>query len=197
MSGDDGFLSRWARRKAEVRREEAKPAAGDAQPPLVVPPDAWGAAPEFDLASLPSLDSLTASSDITIFLQKGVPDSLRNAALRMAWVSDPAIRDYVGPADFQWDFNAPGAITGYGELAPGIDITTMMSDISDGPLGKIVDAVEDLPQLAAPPAEMPTESTSASEEGVEPEWVAQADDAAQPQIPLPPPRKRHGSATPR
>jgi Protein of unknown function (DUF3306) len=45
-----------------------------------------------------------------------VPAALTRAALRRAWVADPAVRDFVGLADYDWDFNTPGAITGFEPL---------------------------------------------------------------------------------
>jgi hypothetical protein len=36
--------------------------------------------------------------------------------LRAAWVADPAIRDFIGIADSQWDFNDPAAMPGFGPL---------------------------------------------------------------------------------
>jgi hypothetical protein len=41
---------------------------------------------------------------------------LARAALRRAWANDPAIRDFVGVAENQWDFNDPDAIPGFGPL---------------------------------------------------------------------------------
>src|SRR5262245_31602247 len=55
--------------------------------------------PEFDLSTLPSLDSITAETDIRVFLQKGVPPHLTRAALRRAWSADPNIRDFIGIAE--------------------------------------------------------------------------------------------------
>jgi hypothetical protein len=42
-----------------------------------------------------------------------VPAELTRAALRRTWTSDPAIRDFVGIAENQWDFNDPNAIPGF------------------------------------------------------------------------------------
>ena len=197
MSGDDGFLSRWAKRKEGVRKEELR------QEQPAAPADDAPAArqePAFDLTSLPSIDSLTASSDITMFLQKGVPCALRNAALRMAWVSDPAIRDYVGPADFQWDFNMPGAITGYGELAAGTDVAGMMADITESHLKQLVEVAGN-PVAAAAPDASPEEAQPALVSSASPMQTqavaATDDDPDAPQLPLPSPRRRHGGATPR
>jgi TorA maturation chaperone TorD len=72
--------------------------------------------PPFDPASLPSLQSITAGTDIRLFLGSNVPVELTKAALRRLWVTDPAIRDFVGIAETQWDFNDPTAMPGFGPL---------------------------------------------------------------------------------
>ncbi len=59
----------------------------------------------FDPASLPPIESINALSDIRAFLAPGVPAALTRAALRRAWVADPAIRDFVGLSENSWDFN--------------------------------------------------------------------------------------------
>jgi hypothetical protein len=116
MSGD--FLSRWSRRKRAAEAEPKVPpppsevadpgqaADGKTEPPAATP------------VELPNLDDLTSHSDLTAFLQQGVPVSLRNAALRRMWSLDPAIRDYVGDArDYAWDWNVPGGVPGTGPLS--------------------------------------------------------------------------------
>jgi hypothetical protein len=71
----------------------------------------------FDPASLPPLDSIGADTSVTAFLRKEVPPELTRAALRRAWTSDPAIRDFVGLAENGWDFNDPSAMAGFGPLS--------------------------------------------------------------------------------
>jgi len=121
MSKPETALSRWSRLKrqsASQRREAAAPAreatkeaaSGDAIPDREAP-----AAP-FDVESLPPIESIVAGSDIRAFLQKGVPAALTRAALRQAWVSDPAIRDFIEIAENQWDFTRPETIPGFGPL---------------------------------------------------------------------------------
>jgi Protein of unknown function (DUF3306) len=73
-------------------------------------------APLFDPASLPPIESIAADTDIRAFLAPGVPPELARAALRRAWTADPKIRDFVGLADYDWDFNAPGSMAGFGPL---------------------------------------------------------------------------------
>ena len=128
--GDDkGFLARWSQRKQEARQPERDAPVTDSG--LTAGPATEAEAPqEFDLSSLPSLDELTAETDITAFLRKGVPEHLRNAALRKSWALDPAIRNYVNPAlDYAYDWNTPGGVPGNSELGAGIDVARMVSQI--------------------------------------------------------------------
>lgn len=122
MSNDDNFLARWSRRKRNIApetREQLKPEndGGD------VASEASAAAvsssetePPFDPASLPPIESIGAGSDIRAFLAVGVPADLTRAALRRVWLSDPKIRDFIGLSENSWDFNAPGAMAGFGPI---------------------------------------------------------------------------------
>jgi hypothetical protein len=134
------FLSRWSRRKIEKRREKP-PVAAPAPVALPEPEDAHAVSgaevaltPE-ELAALPSIEELTPDTDITVFLRKGVPEFLRNAALRRMWSLDPAIRDYVGDArDYSYDWNVPGGVPGNGPLPPDHDVEAILSQMfGDGP----------------------------------------------------------------
>jgi len=137
MSDPEHFLSRWSRRKSEQKSEvkaEEKPVNADASaakpPPATnaAPPDQVGAAePVFDAASLPSIDSIGPQTDIAAFLQPGVPADVRHAALRRAWSVDPAIRDFKGLQENDWNFNDPNGIPGFGPLSPDIDVKKMVS----------------------------------------------------------------------
>ena len=139
------FLERWSRKKIEGEREASgAPAESTAKaesPPdesglparavdndATVPPKA-ASKPEFDLESLPSLDSITAATDIRAFLGPGVPKELARAALRRAWSADPAIRDFKGLAENDWDFTNPTAMPGFGALPEGYDIKKLVAQI--------------------------------------------------------------------
>jgi hypothetical protein len=116
---DDQFLARWSRRKRLAK--DAADAPPPAQPVATPKPDPAAtaerpAADELDLSSLPPIDSITALTDVTAFLRKGIPPELTRAALRRAWAADPAIRDFVGLAENAWDFNDPNAMPGFGPL---------------------------------------------------------------------------------
>jgi len=155
MSDEDkGFLSRWSQLKREARPPEPKPDAPVAEADQAAAQAAEGdAAQEFDLSSLPKLEELTAGTDITAFLRKGVPEHLRNAALRKSWALDPAIRNYVNPAlDYAYDWNTPGGVPGSGEIGSGMDVARLVSQIMGGG--------ESAPETSAAPAAPGPPSTS-------------------------------------
>jgi hypothetical protein len=182
MTDRENFLERWSRRK----REAADAAAGEpppsADPPMTqsvasapeqsapsvrdegappapsVPP---APAPEFDLSKLPSLDSITAASDVRAFLAPGVPQHLARAALRRAWTADPAIRDFVGLQENDWDFTKPDSIPGFGDIAPGYDVKKVVAQLFGGE-----EAPHEIVPQATPPAH--SESTAESQLSTEP-----------------------------
>jgi hypothetical protein len=83
----------------------------------------------FDRDTLPSLDLIDAQTDIKVFLQSWVPEELRVAALRSAWTRDPAIRDFIGLQEMDWDFSDLNSILGFGELEPEVDSEKMVAQI--------------------------------------------------------------------
>jgi hypothetical protein len=153
-SKDRGFLSRWSQRKREAAQPTADiaPVQPAAEPPNSQPLVETADEEPFDLESLPKLEDLTDSTDITGFLRKGVPEGLRNAALRKTWALDPAIRNYVNPAmEYAFDWNTPGGVPGAGEIAAGTDIAKMVLQImgSDSAAAEADDAKEDQREAAA------------------------------------------------
>lgn len=186
---NEGFLSRWSRRKRAVVEgrapEEPAPPA-----PLEAKPEAPPAEPEddFDLSSLPPIESLTIESDFKAFLHRKVPLELRAAALRRAWSLDPAIRDFIGPADYAWDFNAPDGVPGFA-LELGGDAMKLLSHA----LG--LDAPAPKPEAEAPDEAVATAEAPAPEAPPEPPSLAIAEAAPEAEAPLERPR-RHGGALP-
>lgn len=113
---DEEFLARWSRRKRASKSDAPPPETAKPTGDSAVRSPAAEVEAEVDLGSLPSVDSITAGTDITAFLRKGVPQELMRGALRRAWSADPAIRDFVGLAENAWDFNDPNAMPGFGPL---------------------------------------------------------------------------------
>lgn len=134
MSGGD-FFSRWSKRKRAIVREQPPAAVTEEGEATPLPEEfAEGETlPPEELAKLPSLDSLTAQTDLTQFLRAGVPMVMRKAALRRMWSLDTNIRDYVSEArEYAYDWNAVGGVPGNGPLLPTDDIKAMLRDIFDG-----------------------------------------------------------------
>src|ERR1051326_3493234 len=127
MSDREAFLARWARRKREAAaaRSEAAaeppPAAAPAenQAPEAPAPGPVSVSESPPAPELPPIDAIDAATDIRAFLKADVPQDLARAALRRAWSTDPAIRDFVGLSENSWDFTAPEGVPGFGPFAPG------------------------------------------------------------------------------
>jgi Protein of unknown function (DUF3306) len=177
MSDRETFLARWSRRKNAAATEMVEagfpptPAAPDAPVEGMDPAEGTagveasrgkdaapaarhldGVAPSFDLKNLPAIESIAADTDIRAFLAPGVPAELARAALRRAWATDPKIRDFVGLADYDWDFNAPGSMAGFGPL----EMTEELRQIA----ARII--------LQSPPAKPVVDSGSGDLERMEP-----------------------------
>lgn len=164
MTASENFVSRWARLKRES--DSGHKTGPDAEGPQleadVAPDTGPGSAQHgddeavdepFDPASLPSIETITVDTDIRAFLGRRVPAELTRAALRQAWASDPAIRDFIGIAENQWDFNDPNAIVGFGPLR-GTDNVPALLQQALGGIDKFAETVPQTPVSAeqAPPA---------------------------------------------
>ena len=136
MNDPDNFLSRWSRRKRQADEDKEKNETGET---VAAPapenqqgiPAAPGAAPspEFNVESLPPIETISAETDITAFMRTGIPETLKHAALRRAWASDPVIRDFVGLNENFWDAAGPDGIPGFGDLDPNLDVRRMVSEL--------------------------------------------------------------------
>jgi hypothetical protein len=157
-------LQRWSRRKLglEERPSEPPPAKTErAEPAQSHEPGAPNSPIEtsagsrdsvvepFDLARLPPIESIDWSSDISAFLAPGVPPELSRAALRRAWLSDPAIRDFVGLAENQWDFTNPDTVPGFGSLELTPELRRLLAGAFGEPLTRDADASEATPAAQA------------------------------------------------
>jgi hypothetical protein len=213
MNNPDNFLSRWSRRKrhavdAQLEKTsggqasvEPTPAGEQKQSKPASAPSKPGA-PEFDVSSLPPIDSIGPGTDLSAFMQSDVPLALRHAALRRAWSADPAIRDFMGPTENYWDAVGPDGIPGFGDLDPGLDVKRMVSELfgekapeaPESPpvtTDKSAEIIEDTQAPKSAHAPVPTEETHS--QGTE-------NGASQKQSPQTQPERkiarRHGGATP-
>jgi hypothetical protein len=133
MSESENGLARWLRRKRQSASQnrdgaiETPAGVAEARAQARDAAKTEAPAPPLDVSSLPPIESIVAGSDIRAFLQKGVPVALTRAALRRAWSSDPAIRDFIEIAENQWDFANPKTIPGFGPLGPTDDVQRLVA----------------------------------------------------------------------
>ena len=174
MSEPENFIARWARRKRNAAEkpkvapstdpgEESREGSGPAPVASGAPESAEAV---LDLTKLPPIEMITAETDIRAFLAPGVPVELTRAALRRAWAADPKIRDFVGLSENSWDFNAPGAIAGFGPLEMTdqlrAEMMRMVGQSIEGTAGDQPGSPEREAQLLRP--DLPTGSAGAASE---------------------------------
>ena len=216
MSDPENFLDRWSRRKRDGE-DEAAPGEANKAAAAPEPAEAKPQAPEaaFDPASLPPVESITAESDIRAFFQPGVPPDLSRAALRRAWSSDPAIRDFIGLVESGWDFNDPTAMPGFGPIDAS-EVAQLLARVIGVPREETaapqqISAAGDSEQPLSPPIlsepapllphdqpALEPELTAAEKESVQREGNAAPQNGSDDREDVPPSRPRgHGGALPK
>lgn len=114
MRQDEGFLTRWSRRKRNAREADAAaPAAESPAAPVPAPdvrpqatapaPAPAGAAQAPGDEDMPPLESLGADSDVSAFFSPRVSEALRRAALRRIF-HQPAFNESDGLDPYLTDF---------------------------------------------------------------------------------------------
>jgi hypothetical protein len=190
MSEPENFITRWSRRKREAAQdadatkaavapaptaESAHPDEGRRKETDAPPADGGALEPSevaFDPTTLPPIETITADSDIRAFLAPGVPAELTRAALRRAWATDPKIRDFVGLSENAWDFNAPGAIAGFGPLEMTDELRAQVAQM----VGRSLDG-ETTDRSASPERQGQTSSPEAPSQSADAAADATAKDA--------------------
>src|SRR4051812_31806037 len=207
MTAPESSLSRWSRLKREA---VSKGRADAGQDDIVVgsagrentEPETGLGEELVDPEELPSIDTITIDTDIRAFLKSRVPAELTRAALRRAWTSDPAIRDFIGIAENQWDFNEPTAIPGFGPLHGADDISALLGQ-AIGRSVELVGAIAELPmavelhapaeivqEIGAPEqSEIPSSSSGTAAERAQSEPPGAEEESG-----APPKRRLHGGA---
>jgi Protein of unknown function (DUF3306) len=192
-SGNGGFLARWSQRKRAVAVE---PPADEASRAVEAAEVDTPAEEDFDISQLPSIDTITGESDVVAFLQKGVPEALKNAALRRVWTLDPILKDYIGPVDYGWDYNDPAGVPGFGPLNPDLDLAAMSRQIFGEKTPEEIAAETAAPEPQVPPVQTPEVlPIKAAEVAEAPESREESAEITPPE-PVFPRRKRHGGAVP-
>lgn len=204
MTAPENPLSRWLRLKRETvsnsRADLDDPRTRSVGPPTAEP-EAEVDEALADSQELPSVDAITFDTDIRAFLKSRVPAELTRAALRRAWTSDPAIRDFVGIAENQWDFNDPTTIPGFGPLQGNDDVSVLLRQAFGQP-AEFVEAIAQLPVAEEPAAPETGRESSAPDQPDNPSaWRAVERTEIEPDpeshSSAPPGRRTHGGALPR
>ncbi|WP_417684351.1 DUF3306 domain-containing protein [Roseibium sp.] len=121
---DEGFLSRWSRRKRGVE-EESEAAELQVVADETSEGDEHGTEPQEDpelvanreAAEAVDLETLTYESDFTVFMKNGVPAALKNAALQKLWRSNPVLAVLDGLNDYDEDYRIAQGVMGQFESA--------------------------------------------------------------------------------
>jgi Protein of unknown function (DUF3306) len=187
----DGFLSRWSRRKSEVRQGQLAPevqsstrAAPAAQPPFAetapsqpaeavpavpaAPTRDDPAKPEKPQLTLADVEKLTAQSDYSAFAARDVDPAVRNAAMKKLFHADPHFNVMDGLDVYIDDYNTPDPL-------PKAIMRTMLQARA---LGLLDDELkdQDKPEPDASPSTLAQAHTPSPHE--DPDLQLQPDDAA-------------------
>ena len=128
----------------------------------------------------PSLDLVDKDFDVAHWLKQNVPESWKLAALRRAWESDPAIRDFENPArDYALDWNTPGGAPGYGPLTESDDVEAMVRGI----FGETPPAEIEPPMVAEATGDSMSHQLSSYDAEPPPDIAAQENGPPEPQLP--------------
>jgi hypothetical protein len=171
LAEPEQFLARWSRLKRKARDGAAEPGAAVAAPETT-PVEAAAAgqnAPPADATDieLPSIESLTRDSDYTPFLRPGVPQGVRNEALRKLYNSDAVFANLDGLLEYGEDF-------GEAFRNPGV-IATVYRVLKGMPGGE--DEPAEAAETAEPEAAALPETTAAAEPRPNPDQAPLAADA--------------------
>jgi hypothetical protein len=209
MIPPENSLSRWSRLKREAASKGRGAVDRDDTPacsaaPQDTKPETGLAEGLVDPEELPSIDAITVDTDIRAFLKNKVPAELTRAALRHAWISDPAIRDFVGIAESQWDFNDPAAISGFGPLRETDDVPALLAQAFGQP-AELATAIAELPMVLEPAASIEIAGQIVTRDqpapdgsnDIAPERAAIEHSVAEPEGGAPSKRRGHGGALPR
>jgi hypothetical protein len=178
---EEGLLSRWSRRRLEVREAEEREAQeiaareaeqAEAQALLAdpeqrdMPPDDETRQKWIEELEQIDIDSLSYDNDFTIFMKSWVPGALRQRALRKLWTTNPTLAVLDGLNDYDLDYT--DAAMGAGKV--------ISSWSPQGGYAKLEELTEKVSELAAE-----AEDTSADNSGAEEDDLPVFDDTPAPE----------------
>lgn len=102
----EGFLNRWSTRKQAACVDEVEP---DSDPEALAPAETPEEPEKSDVEILEELglkdpDEMAPGDDFSGFMASGIPDRLRNRALRKLWLTNPVLANLDELIDYGEDF---------------------------------------------------------------------------------------------
>ena len=196
---EDGFLSRWSRRKRAIaageeitelspKEEAAQIEVAERDPEALAAIEAEHLANR-EAAEAIDLESLTYESDFSAFFKDGVPTLLRQRALKILWRSNPVLANIDGLCDYDENFADPALILDKFESAYKIGKGYLFDedDSEDIPDDIVSDTTDHIAQNQESDAENDEEANDntieAEEASAEEEYVAKSDDQEELQEP--------------
>lgn len=208
QSDDEGFLARWSRRKratAEGKVVPAEPAVSsavadgdrtvadaavreehgrvDIRESHTAREDGQGRGAlkrvltEADFADV-DFAALDFKSDYSRFMQPGVPDAVRNKALRQLWASDPIMANMDGLHDYWEDYTDAARAVPAGTLKTAYRIGKGFLSDDEVAQWDALGKPAAVPAVATVAATEPAAAAEATTEVCEPDGVGGADEAA-------------------
>jgi len=151
---DEPALARWSRRKQAAALTPEPEAEAQAVTVVDTPVDDDAAAPP---PELPDVETLTADSDYTPFMQAGVPEDLKRLALRKLWRSNPIFANLDGMNDYDEDFGilykVGAAIQTSYQVGKGMPDPFPEESAEDEQPASVADVDDPVRPSAAPPAD--------------------------------------------
>ena len=165
MSGEDGFLSRWSKRKKAVAEAEAVEEEELRAEQVSAADEAEAGAEDdeeltdeqiLEKYGLKDPDTLEEGDDFAGFLRAAIPEHLRRRALRRLWRSNPVLANLDGLNDYDGDWTG-------GSVPAGEQLKTAYR-VGTGYLRKLVEATDDEPAQERPDVDdQPDEDTGTAD----------------------------------
>lgn len=170
----------WSRRKAAVEAEQAEETKQAEDAEARATQEELSAKSDEEVLEelgLPDPDTLEPGQDISGFMQKAVPERLRQRAMRKLWRLNPVLANLDGLCDYNDDFtnaatDAPGVATAYRVGKGLLKHIEALEEQEAAKQAKIAGLAEgDDPEVDTPPntPENPSEMALSEETGGNPE----------------------------
>ena len=100
----DGFLGRWSARKQAARGDDAEPAQEPVAAPEATEEPEKSDAEILEELGLKDPEDMTAEDDFSGFMASGIPERLRNRALRKLWLTNPVLANLDDLVEYGEDY---------------------------------------------------------------------------------------------